>query len=379
MSVAWLASHFYAISLSFPLVSCLGGCDSNELSVREVSNEELCVIVVDKGLVSDHLPNEVFEALRLCKTQLIDRHGYSTVEVQRLRQKNVQQRKLDQKAIAESLRSHQFIFPKLAETPPGSEGEPSFPKPGASLTCDEAGLETAEEDIWRIKEDNPYYISLDPRLGGDEEDSDNEERPPATVPSLAQRARRWRPKAGVIGSTPLRQPASRRQQQHRGQRLEVVAEVETGEEVAEEEEEEPGVGRGLPPHLSQGNGMDRPAGNASDTATDLDGPAASNSGVVPEASEVTGMLDSRLCSEGQVHEPPGRDSRQQQQQQQQREWTLCYVDVITTPPERPIELAVSSGGVNGSTRSLDCHGDALLNGTGLKLNLEPTATGESNV
>ena len=44
--------------------------------MREVSNEELCVIEVDKGMVSDHLPNKVFEALQAYKKQ-VDRKGFT--------------------------------------------------------------------------------------------------------------------------------------------------------------------------------------------------------------------------------------------------------------------------------------------------------------
>ena len=43
-----------------------------------MSNEELCVIEVDKGMVSDHLPNKVFEALKLWKRQVDDQLPHTT-------------------------------------------------------------------------------------------------------------------------------------------------------------------------------------------------------------------------------------------------------------------------------------------------------------
>ena len=43
--------------------------------MQEVSNEELCVIEVGKGMVSDHLPNKVFEALQAYKKQMDVKKG----------------------------------------------------------------------------------------------------------------------------------------------------------------------------------------------------------------------------------------------------------------------------------------------------------------
>jgi hypothetical protein len=61
------------------------GCD---LTVREVHNENLGTILVDKGMIEDHLPNHVLAALRLCWDKLLlNTPHYDPSRIKRLREK----------------------------------------------------------------------------------------------------------------------------------------------------------------------------------------------------------------------------------------------------------------------------------------------------
>ena len=53
---------------------CLGFCFPNKLSVERISSEDLCVLIVDRGMVDDHLPNSVLNALKRCKKQFLTKH-----------------------------------------------------------------------------------------------------------------------------------------------------------------------------------------------------------------------------------------------------------------------------------------------------------------
>ncbi len=59
-----------------------------DVSVREVYNENLGTILVDKGMIEDHLPNHVLAALRLCWDKLlVNTPHYDPSRIKRLREK----------------------------------------------------------------------------------------------------------------------------------------------------------------------------------------------------------------------------------------------------------------------------------------------------
>ena len=60
-------------------------CYPDTINLRYVSGEDLCVIVVDRGLVDDHLPNNVLKALIRCQEEIVGSR-YNTDEVQLLRE-----------------------------------------------------------------------------------------------------------------------------------------------------------------------------------------------------------------------------------------------------------------------------------------------------
>ena len=60
----------------------------HEVTVREVHNENLGLILVDKGMVEDHLPNHVLAALKLCWDKLLlDNEHYDASKIKQLREK----------------------------------------------------------------------------------------------------------------------------------------------------------------------------------------------------------------------------------------------------------------------------------------------------
>ena len=66
--------HIKVAQVAKPL--CLGYCYPNELAVERISSEDLCVIIMDRGMMDDHLPNAVLNALKRCKKQfLLDHEG----------------------------------------------------------------------------------------------------------------------------------------------------------------------------------------------------------------------------------------------------------------------------------------------------------------
>lgn len=55
----------------------------------EVNRENMCVILVDEGMVDDHLPNHVLGALRDCKTRFMSSpETYDSEEIKELRKRN---------------------------------------------------------------------------------------------------------------------------------------------------------------------------------------------------------------------------------------------------------------------------------------------------
>ena len=60
-----------------------------DMTVTEVHNENIGVILVDKGMVEDHLPNHVLAALKLYKEKLLLRNSqYDATKIKTLRAKN---------------------------------------------------------------------------------------------------------------------------------------------------------------------------------------------------------------------------------------------------------------------------------------------------
>lgn len=69
--------------------SCGGASEDHQPAVAQVPNENIGVILVDKGMVEDHLPNHVLSALKLCKEKLlIGRRDYSSAKIMELRERN---------------------------------------------------------------------------------------------------------------------------------------------------------------------------------------------------------------------------------------------------------------------------------------------------
>ena len=67
---------------------CCGVKSDCEVSVREVHNENLGTILVDKGMVEDHLPNRVLAALKLSWDKLLlNSAHYDPSKIKELREK----------------------------------------------------------------------------------------------------------------------------------------------------------------------------------------------------------------------------------------------------------------------------------------------------
>jgi hypothetical protein len=61
------------------------------MEVMEVNRENMCVILIDKGVVDDHLPNHVLHALKTCKTRFMSSPGtYDRETIQKLRDERKQ-------------------------------------------------------------------------------------------------------------------------------------------------------------------------------------------------------------------------------------------------------------------------------------------------
>ena len=340
--------------------------------MREVSNEELCVIEVDKGMVSDHLPNEVYDGLRLVRRQLIDGCGYSEAAVQKLRDRNARQRKGYLNAIEESRKRHEFVFPPPVGVSIDLDDESEFHvASGGGYDDVDTGTGSLEEnaDIWNIREDNPYYISVDPSLWGEGEfDSDSEDdsfHPPTAPSKASQKAKRGMP----IPTPVIKSAESRRPPLRNGQSLDVVAEVEVEEEEGEEGEAQ---GRGyfqdpeqsLWPRPLYSTVPDSPSGAKPDTVIELEfSESGTNGGAQLEIPEVV-VAPSDPAS-------VKTDSRRQ-------------VRGGVAGEESAAELPVPILSLDASPRLGAEQRRARLKGHGLKLVLEPSSptedtTGESLV
>ena len=82
--------------------SCFGYCYPNQLEMERVRNEDLCMIIIDRGAMEDHLPNHVLAALQRFKRQSLGQ-SYREAEVERLREEAW--REMNQKRKARALSS----------------------------------------------------------------------------------------------------------------------------------------------------------------------------------------------------------------------------------------------------------------------------------
>ena len=64
--------HIKVTQVAKPL--CLGYCYPNRLAVERISSEDLCVMIMDRGMIDDHLPNAVLNALKRCKNEFLPNH-----------------------------------------------------------------------------------------------------------------------------------------------------------------------------------------------------------------------------------------------------------------------------------------------------------------
>ena len=74
------------------LCSFLGCCYPSELEMERVRNEDLCVIIMDRGIVEDHMPNHVLDSLLRFRKQCIEPH-YDQGKVEELKTKNETERR----------------------------------------------------------------------------------------------------------------------------------------------------------------------------------------------------------------------------------------------------------------------------------------------
>ena len=79
------------------LSSFLGCCHPSEMEMVRVRNEDLCVILMDKGIVEDHMPNHVLDSLVRFKKQAILPH-YSHTGVEEIKSKQETDRQARRKA-----------------------------------------------------------------------------------------------------------------------------------------------------------------------------------------------------------------------------------------------------------------------------------------
>lgn len=94
-----------------------------DVSVREVHSENLGTILVDKGMIEDHLPNRVLAALRLCWDKLLlNSPHYDPSKIKKLREKKEKLYRQVFRAYKdeESTKETGFVF-LINETPMVSE------------------------------------------------------------------------------------------------------------------------------------------------------------------------------------------------------------------------------------------------------------------
>ena len=56
--------------------------------MRHINDDDLSVIVVDRGMVDDHLPNNVLSALKRCQKKLVG-SLYNAEEMQTMREEKI--------------------------------------------------------------------------------------------------------------------------------------------------------------------------------------------------------------------------------------------------------------------------------------------------
>ena len=88
VSIATIYSTTFSMSLirsHLHPCSCLGYWYPNQLEMERVSNEDFCMLMIDRGAVDDHLPNHVLASLMRFKAQSLA-PTYSEEQVERLRE-----------------------------------------------------------------------------------------------------------------------------------------------------------------------------------------------------------------------------------------------------------------------------------------------------
>ena len=99
----WITAKFIPLQkIYFFPCSCFGYFYPNQLEMERVRNEDLCMIIIDRGAVEDHLPNHVLAALQRFKRQSLGQ-SYREAEVERLREEAW--REMNQKRKARALSS----------------------------------------------------------------------------------------------------------------------------------------------------------------------------------------------------------------------------------------------------------------------------------
>jgi hypothetical protein len=71
--------HIKVTQVAKPL--CLGYCYPNRLAVERISSEDLCVMIMDRGMMDDHLPNAVLNALKRCQKEFLPNHQGEVIGV----------------------------------------------------------------------------------------------------------------------------------------------------------------------------------------------------------------------------------------------------------------------------------------------------------
>ena len=89
ISILYIKLIISFVSYFFYIYRCCCGVKSEcDVSVREVHNENLGTILVDKGMIEDHLPNHVLAALKLCWDKLLrNSPHYDPSKIKQLREK----------------------------------------------------------------------------------------------------------------------------------------------------------------------------------------------------------------------------------------------------------------------------------------------------
>ena len=131
---------------------CCSAGSEYDVSVTEVHNENLGTILVDKGMLEDHLPNHVLAALKLCLDKLLlNSPHYDPSKIQQLREKKEKlYRQVFRACKGEQTRETGFTF-LVNETPMVSEQR----RLSAGRVARQRTMETAAE-----QHQQPPSISL---------------------------------------------------------------------------------------------------------------------------------------------------------------------------------------------------------------------------